>query len=89
VTAGEAKTQVEALFRAVPKTRQPTLIALDDVSKLVVVGEGGLVRQAGALIGEMDPRGGASDAGDPERVARVVPLDHATALRWSRSRGGC
>ena len=79
VTPEQAKRQLEALFRGVPENRRPTMIPLDAVGKLVVVAERGLLLQATALLGEMDPPASGEAPLSAQTTARVIPLEHASA----------
>jgi len=79
VTAQQAAEQLNALFRGVPDSRKPTLIPLEAVGKLVVVAERGLLLQATALLGEMDPGADGADPMLPATTARVIRLEHAAA----------
>lgn len=82
VTSREAMTSVQALFRAIPENRRPTVLSMDEVNKLTIVGPRALLMQATALIGELDPRdndGEEEEAG--ARTSRVVPLRHADPSR--------
>jgi type II secretion system protein D len=79
VTAQQASEQLDALFRSLPVNRKPTIIPLETAGKLVVVGERGLLLQATALLGELDPPPGGGDPLDAGTVARVIRLEHATA----------
>jgi len=78
ITAEEAARNVESLFRALPEQRRPTVLALSDVGKVTIIGDASQVAQATALLSEIDPGAGDAPLG-PERVARTIVLDHATA----------
>ncbi|MEM7622050.1 MAG: secretin N-terminal domain-containing protein, partial [Planctomycetota bacterium] len=78
-TPAEASRQLEALFRGVPANRRPTMIPLDAVGKLVVVGQPMQLAQATALIGELDPSPGGAEPGPSITAARVIELEHVTA----------
>lgn len=82
ITPAEAAKHLAALFKAVPKNRQPTVLALPEVGKVTVVGPSTLLAQATALIGEIDPAAGPEgqprDA-SPDRLARVLRLKHVRA----------
>ncbi len=79
VTPEQAKSQLDALFRGLPEGRKPTLIPLDAVGKLVVVAERGLLLQATALLGELDPPAAGEAPMSAQTTARVIPLEHASA----------
>jgi len=79
VTPEQAKSQLEALFRGIPEKRKPTMIPLDVVGKLVVVADRGLLLQATALLGELDPAPAGEAPLSAMTTARVIPLEHATA----------
>ncbi|MAY75359.1 MAG: hypothetical protein CMJ31_11685, partial [Phycisphaerae bacterium] len=75
VTPNDAKRQIEALFKGMPEKRRPTVLALDEVGKVVVVGEQGLIARAAALIEQLDPN--ASDAAaNTSSTATVIELEH-------------
>ncbi|USN98216.1 MAG: hypothetical protein H6810_08490 [Phycisphaeraceae bacterium] len=79
VTPGDAAQQLNALFKGLPDNRKPTILPLEAVGKLVVVAERGLLLQATALLGELDP---GQDQGDgktyePTTTARVITLENA------------
>ncbi len=77
--ANSAAAQLNSLFQAVPDRRRPTVQALPDVGKVVVVASPDLLAQSKALLEEIDPGlgSGAGDTGD--RSARVLPLEHVTS----------
>lgn len=79
VTAQQAIERLDALFRSLPDNRRPTMIPLETAGKLVVVGERGLLLQASALLGELDPPSGGGDPVDGGTVGRVIRLEHASA----------
>ncbi|MCC5787000.1 MAG: hypothetical protein JJU33_09900 [Phycisphaerales bacterium] len=83
VTSREAMTSVQALFRAVPENRRPTVLSMDEVNKLTIVGPRALLLQATALIGELDPKADNNTERDADstRISRVVPLQHADPTR--------
>ena len=74
VTAEDAATQVSALFRAIPEARRPTVQALADVSRVMVVGSPSQLEQARALLDVIDPR--IEGLARQDRSARVVHLTH-------------
>ncbi|MBZ0172921.1 MAG: hypothetical protein K8E66_11110, partial [Phycisphaerales bacterium] len=80
VTPSDAAQQLGALFQGLPENRKPTILPLEAVGKLVVVAERGLLLQATALLGEMDPGHGGDGGGafEPTTTARVIALEHAT-----------
>lgn len=77
VTPEQAAEQLKALFRGLPENRQPTILPLEAVGKLVLVAERGLIVRATALLGEMDPGGPGADPYAPSTAARVIRLEHA------------
>lgn len=79
VTAEEATGRLNALFQALPENRKPTLIPLETVGKLAVVGERGLLAQATALLGELDGGANGGESLQAGTTARVIRLEHATA----------
>ncbi|MCB9844403.1 MAG: hypothetical protein H6811_00235 [Phycisphaeraceae bacterium] len=81
VTAAEAERQLNTLFRNVPENRRPTVMSLPNVNKVRVVGTPSLIRQATALIDDMDPVDGsvARSSQRGARVAKVIRLEHQPA----------
>jgi type II secretion system protein D len=79
ISAAEAATHLEGLYRAVPAERKPTILPLADVGKVTIVGATGLLAQGAALLSEVDPGTGPDDgAARPERVGRIIALSHVT-----------
>ncbi len=76
--ATAAAAQLESLFRALPERRRPTVQALADVGKVVVVASADLLAQSKALLEELDP-GLGDGQGAGVRSARVIPLEHVTS----------
>lgn len=85
VTPDEAAKQLNALFKAIPERRRPTIQALSLVGKVVVIGDAGLLAQAEALLGELDP-GLDRDPGsaEGETVTRAIELEHITPAELER-----
>lgn len=77
VTPEQAKKQLDALFKGLPEARKPTILPLGEVGKLVVVAEQGLLLQATALLGELDPGGPDDGPLEATTTARVIELEHA------------
>lgn len=76
--ARNAAKQLESLFRGLPEHRRPTIQALPEVGKIVVVASADLLAQSKALLEELDPGMGRGDQTATERAARVVPLEHVS-----------
>ncbi len=81
ITPGQAAQTLNALFAAVPAESRPTVIALEELNKISVIGAQALVLQATALLGEIDPAAatGAARRAQPESVARSIALEHISA----------
>lgn len=76
--AKSAAAQLSSLFKAIPERRRPTIQALPDVGKVVVVASADLLAQSKALLEEIDPGLGSGDT-TGDRSARVLPLEHVTS----------
>lgn len=79
VTAKEAAAQIEALFKAMPDLRKPTVQALENVGRVMIVGTPEQVLQARALLDVIDPDNG--DGARQDRSARVIDLEYLEADR--------
>ncbi|MEL7473486.1 MAG: secretin N-terminal domain-containing protein, partial [Planctomycetota bacterium] len=80
VSPKEAKRQLEALFAGVPEGRRPTVLAMDDASKVGVVASPALLLQARGLLDAMDPSASDEPASMPD-AARIIPLEHIAPER--------
>lgn len=84
ITPSEAKSRLEELYGQLPKEVKPTVLAMDEVGKLAIVGPAQSVAEGAALIealdGERRPRrpGEEEPDGDPQSVT-LVPLRNADA----------
>ncbi|MFN0132321.1 MAG: secretin N-terminal domain-containing protein [Phycisphaerales bacterium] len=82
ITPQQAVAQLAPLFASVEASRRPTIVPLNDASKLTIVAQASLMLQAVALLGEIDPAikqgSGAEAAPVPERRATVIRLTHIT-----------
>lgn len=85
-SADQLAQRVTALFAQEDPKRRPIVLPLPEVAKLTVIGQPEQVRQAGALVAEVDP--GASPAGTtpgtPERRALTLRLAHVEPLAVQR-----
>ena len=84
VTPSEAKLRLEELYATLPKEVKPTVLAMDEVGKLAIVGPSQSVAEGAALIEALDGerRVPGSNAGiddiDPQTVT-LIPLRNADA----------
>jgi len=77
---GAAAERVKALFAKLPPEEQPVLLALPEVSKIVMVGTSAQVAQARAFVDEIEGRSpGGAGATAPGAV--LLPLAHLDADR--------
>ncbi len=74
VTPTMAAEQVNALFRALPEARRPTVQGLENVSRVMVVGTPEQLVQAKALLEVIDPVGAGEVRVD--RAAKVIGIEH-------------
>ncbi len=74
VSADEASRQIDALFKALPDLRKPTVRPLASVGRVMIVGTPEQIMQARALLDVIDPNAGEGVRGD--RAARVIELEH-------------
>jgi type II secretion system protein D len=80
----EVARKLTELFGAMPKDKQPTVLAMDSAAKVAVVGSGSQLAEAAALMSELDP--GATANGREDGAARpkietrsaVVMLENIT-----------
>lgn len=77
VTPQEAARQLDRLFSSVPNDRKPTVIPMETLGKITVVGSASLVMQAEALLGELDP--GLDERADSAQRTTVVELERVDA----------
>ncbi|MCH6551005.1 MAG: hypothetical protein IH804_03195, partial [Planctomycetes bacterium] len=77
--------KLNQLYAKLPEAERPTILALDDVAKVTVVGTQSAIAEAESLLREID--GGAFEPQEPPRTIAVFALEHsdpdavATALR--------
>ena len=83
VTASEAKKRLDELYAGLPKEVKPTVLAMDEVGKLAIVGPAQSVAEGAALIealdGERRSPGGKRTIEDDPRVVVLIPLRNADA----------
>ncbi len=80
VTPSEAKLRLDELYAQLPKELKPTVLAIDDVGKLAIVGPAQSVAEGAALIEALDgdrrgPGARKTDE-DPQSVV-LIPLRNA------------
>ena len=75
VAPRDAAVKLTELFARVPEEQRPTIVALDEVSKVTIVGSDGDLNEAQALLTEID--GGLEPSSPSQRSIAVVPLLHA------------
>lgn len=79
ITPADASRHLTSLFQGVDKERRPTVLTLDSIGKITVVGSARHLAQARALLSEVDPRGGDAPADDI--IVRTIHLEHMDATR--------
>jgi len=87
IAAQAAAGHLRELYAKIPEDRRPTILPLEDVGKVTVVGPGPLLVQGRALLEEVDPGSGDLDETERrrlERVARVIGLEHIDARSAER-----
>lgn len=72
-----ASDRLSQLFASLDEKRKPTIVPLDESSKIAIVGSVEHVAQAKSLIDELDPKRGGDEF--DKDIARVVTLEHLTA----------
>ena len=83
VTPTEAKLRLDELYATLPKELKPTVLAMDEVGKLAIVGPSQSVAEGAALIEALDgdrrvPGSARVDDIDPQTVT-LIPLRNADA----------
>jgi len=83
VTPTEAKLRLDELYATLPKEVKPTVLAMDEVGKLAIVGPSQSVAEGAALIEALDgdrrvPGSARVDDIDPQTVT-LIPLRNADA----------
>lgn len=81
VSPKEAAAHLSSLFQGLDEAHRPTVLALDEVGKVTVVGAPRLLAQAKALLGEVDPGSADATGAEPEQVARTLTFEHMDAQR--------
>ena len=82
--------KLEALYMKLPEAERPTILALDDLGKVTVVGPTDVMREAEALLREID--GGAVEPSERTRTVAALPVEHgdpaaiADAVQYRASR---
>ncbi|MBX3363717.1 MAG: hypothetical protein KF866_03030 [Phycisphaeraceae bacterium] len=78
ISSQQATEHLSSLFRSVPESRRPTVLALPDVGKVTVVGQQTFLLQAAALLSEVDPGADEASPVQAERVARTIRMRYIT-----------
>jgi type II secretory pathway component GspD/PulD (secretin) len=71
----EASAKLNQLYAKLPEDQRPTVLVLDDVGKVTIVGSTSAINEASALLAEID--GGEAVPVDSQRSIAVVALAHA------------
>ncbi|MCH8006329.1 MAG: hypothetical protein IH888_08880, partial [Planctomycetes bacterium] len=71
----DALGKLQELFAKLPEPERPTLLALDEVGKVTLVGTSQAIEEASSLLRDID--GDAFEPSAPQRTIAVVPLEHA------------
>ncbi len=72
----EVTAKLEALYAKLPEEKRPTIMALDDLGKVTLIGDMSSIEEASALLHEID--GGAQpEWSEPQRAIAVIGLDYA------------
>jgi type II secretory pathway component GspD/PulD (secretin) len=84
VTPTEAKARLEELYAQLPKEVKPTVLAMDEVGKLAIVGPAQSVAEGAALIEALDGDRRAPGSARPEidadpQVVTLIPLRNSDA----------
>lgn len=75
ITANEATKLLDTLFKAIPAEQKPTVVPLEDVNKITVIGSTLAITQAVALLCEVD--GGGDDPANFSQSTLFVSLNEA------------
>lgn len=83
-TPSEAKKRLDELYQGLPKEVKPTVLAMDEVGKIAIVGPSQSVAEGAALIEALDGerRAPGSPRRDPDEdphVVSLIPLRNADA----------
>ena len=76
VAASDAAKQLEQLYAKLAEEKRPTILAMDDLGKITIVGDDTAIAEGIEILRELDG-GVATDVEPGQRVMRVVALDHA------------
>jgi hypothetical protein len=84
VTPTEAKARLEELYAQLPKEVKPTVLAMDEVGKLAIVGPAQSVAEGAALIEALDGDRRTPGSARPEidadpQVVTLIPLRNSDA----------
>ncbi|MHC4416411.1 MAG: secretin N-terminal domain-containing protein [Planctomycetota bacterium] len=71
----DALAKLTQLYAELPEDRRPTVLALDEVGKVTLVGSLAELNEAASLLAEID--GGTVESPAPERSLTVVALAHS------------
>ena len=72
----DAVEKLKALFAELPEEKQPTVLSLDEVGKVTLVGDHAALNEAAELLAEID--GGATTGRSaPQREIALIALTHA------------
>ncbi|MHC4129793.1 MAG: secretin N-terminal domain-containing protein, partial [Planctomycetota bacterium] len=71
----EAAAKLNQLYAKLPEDQRPTVLALDDLGKITVVGSTSAINEASGLLDEID--GGEAVPREAQRSIAVVALAHA------------
>lgn len=74
-SAADAAAKLHLLYQKLPEKERPTVLALDDVGKVVIVGDDDDVRDGTSLINTLE--GGAASPADLQSAIAVINLDKA------------
>ncbi|MCH8822271.1 MAG: hypothetical protein IH984_02070 [Planctomycetes bacterium] len=75
LSPAQAVSKLNLLFEPLKKEEKPTVIPLDEVGKITIVGTDGAIEEAEALLSEID--GGITRTSQPQRSIAAIPLSHA------------
>ncbi|MHC4948897.1 MAG: secretin N-terminal domain-containing protein [Planctomycetota bacterium] len=71
----EAAERLGAVYQTLPEAERPTVIALDELGRVTIVGDDTAIAEGEALLREID--GGGAASGDQDRTITVLALEHA------------
>lgn len=77
LTPQQAAEHVNQMFATREENDRPTVVPLSDFGKLTVIGDDASVREAGALLNEVDGNATSGDeSGDRAQVISVIAMEH-------------